>query len=66
MNPHIWWAHADKNPALSKNWSQGEKPDLAIYERAAGLDELMVALVPTKYAGDDDEQSQLIHLIGQL
>jgi hypothetical protein len=26
----------------------------------------MVALVPTKYAGDDDEQSQLIHLIGQL
>jgi F420-dependent oxidoreductase-like protein len=32
---------------------------------AAGLDELMVALVPTKDAGDD-EQSQLMHLIGQL
>jgi alkanesulfonate monooxygenase SsuD/methylene tetrahydromethanopterin reductase-like flavin-dependent oxidoreductase (luciferase family) len=32
---------------------------------AAGLDELMVALVPTKDACDD-EQSQLMHLIGQL
>jgi hypothetical protein len=32
---------------------------------AAGLDELMVALVSTKDAGDD-EQSQFMHLIGQL
>ena len=32
---------------------------------AAGLDELMVAIVPTKDAGDD-EQRLLIHLIGRL
>jgi hypothetical protein len=31
---------------------------------SAGLDELMIAIVPTKDAGD--EQSQLMHLIGQL
>jgi hypothetical protein len=32
---------------------------------AAGLDELMVSLVPTTGAGDD-EQTQLMHLIGLL
>jgi F420-dependent oxidoreductase-like protein len=33
---------------------------------AAGLDELMVSLVPTTGAGDDDEQTRLMHLIGRL
>ena len=36
---------------------------------AAGLDELMVSLVPTAGAGgddDDDEQARLMHLIGRL
>jgi F420-dependent oxidoreductase-like protein len=32
----------------------------------AGLDELMVSLVPTTGAGDDDEQTRLMHLIGRL
>jgi hypothetical protein len=34
--------------------------------RKVELNELMVALVPTKEAGDDDEQSQLMHMIGQI
>jgi hypothetical protein len=33
---------------------------------AAGLDELMVSLVPTAGAGGDDEQERLTHLIGRL
>jgi hypothetical protein len=33
--------------------------------RKVELNELMVALVPTKEAGDDD-QSQLMHMIGQI
>ena len=34
---------------------------------AAGLDELMVSLVPTTGAGDDDdEQTRLMQLIGRL
>ena len=32
----------------------------------AGLDELMVSLVPTTGAGDDDVQTRLMHLIGRL
>jgi hypothetical protein len=32
----------------------------------AGLDELMVSLVPTTGAGDDDEQTRLMQLIGRL
>jgi len=33
---------------------------------AAGLDELMIALLPINDAGGDDEQRSLMHLIGQL
>jgi hypothetical protein len=33
---------------------------------ATGLDELMVSLVHTTGAGDDDEQARLMHLIGRL
>ena len=33
---------------------------------AAGLDELMVSLVHTTGAGDDDEQTRLMQLIGRL
>jgi F420-dependent oxidoreductase-like protein len=33
---------------------------------AAGLDELVVSLVPTTGAGDDDEHARLAHLIGRL
>jgi len=33
---------------------------------AAGLDELMVSLVPTAGEGNDDEQARLAHLIGRL
>jgi F420-dependent oxidoreductase-like protein len=33
---------------------------------AAGLDELMISLVPTIRAGDDDEQTRLMQLIGRL
>ena len=32
----------------------------------AGLDEVMVSLVPTTGAGDDDEQTRLMQLIGRL
>jgi alkanesulfonate monooxygenase SsuD/methylene tetrahydromethanopterin reductase-like flavin-dependent oxidoreductase (luciferase family) len=31
----------------------------------AGLDELMVSLVPTAGEGDDDEHTRLMHLIGR-
>jgi len=33
---------------------------------AAGLDELMVSLVPTAGESNDDEQARLAHLIGRL
>ena len=33
---------------------------------AAGLDELMISLVHTTGAGDDDEQTRLMQLIGRL
>jgi hypothetical protein len=32
----------------------------------AGLDELMISLVPTIGADGDDEQTRLMHLIGRL
>ena len=32
----------------------------------AGLDELMVSLVPITGTGEDEQQGQLMHLIGQL
>jgi len=33
---------------------------------AAGIDELMVSLVPTTGEGDDDEQTRFMQLIGRL